>query len=727
MTTSSSTTARAAQSPLRPVRDRRSRSASQRWRPAGAPRPKPFALLCALARTPHALITKSALLDDVWGHQFVSESVLKTSISDLRAALQDDPKQPRYIETVSRRGYRFIGTVERGGEGRRSRGTSSRHLARQAEPSRCPRRLDRPCRRARAAEDRMGRRRHGPAPDRVGVGRGRRRQDHRPRTLHARGRRRPLRVRALRRAIRRRRAASADPGGAHRPVASRSLARGLDPRGRADLALPAALALVGGRARGPAARAVRRRPDPDAARDGRAPRSLHGKAAAAAGHRGPALERPGHGAARRLPRAPPLAGTAAVARQLPRDGADRGGPPARDGAPGVAPAWPAAQSCRSTTSPRRKSASTSRRACRRWPPSPRSCGRCTTAPTACRCSSPASSTISSRGPAPQAIRTHGSPPWRCPDTLSGVIERYVEELTPEQRSLLEAASVCGVQFRLSTVARVLDADAMALADVVRRGRARPALAEGPCARAPTAPPAESGYVFRHALYREVLYKRVGRLARVELHRKVAAALERERAQGLNVGAAELASHLDLGREPMAALGYYAEAAESALLHFSPAQTLSLTERAMALLPQVEPSAASRGARDDARHLARHRRDAGEGLQLARRQGGLRARAVAARPCAASTRCAGWSCRSSASPMKCAESRSRPRRSRAAARRCGRRTATARRWSAPASCTVCWSAIADGRASHASGWRRESARWRSSMRARRGRCSSPTPA
>ena len=73
--------------------------------------PKPFALLCALARAPHTLITKSALLDDVWGHQFVSESVLKTTVSDLRAALRDDPKQPRYIETVSRRGYRFIGTV----------------------------------------------------------------------------------------------------------------------------------------------------------------------------------------------------------------------------------------------------------------------------------------------------------------------------------------------------------------------------------------------------------------------------------------------------------------------------------------------------------------------------------------------------------------------------------------------------------------------------------------
>lgn len=71
--------------------------------------PKPFAVLCALARTPHALLTKNALLDDVWGHRFVTESVLKSAISEVRAALGDDPKQPRYIETVSRRGYRFIG------------------------------------------------------------------------------------------------------------------------------------------------------------------------------------------------------------------------------------------------------------------------------------------------------------------------------------------------------------------------------------------------------------------------------------------------------------------------------------------------------------------------------------------------------------------------------------------------------------------------------------------
>jgi DNA-binding winged helix-turn-helix (wHTH) protein len=73
--------------------------------------PKPFAVLCALARMPRMLVTKNALLDAVWGHRFVTDSVLKSAISEVRAALGDDPKQPRYIETVSRRGYRFIAPV----------------------------------------------------------------------------------------------------------------------------------------------------------------------------------------------------------------------------------------------------------------------------------------------------------------------------------------------------------------------------------------------------------------------------------------------------------------------------------------------------------------------------------------------------------------------------------------------------------------------------------------
>ena len=43
--------------------------------------PKAFALLCVLARQPGKLADKNALLDAVWGHRFVSESVLKSTVT----------------------------------------------------------------------------------------------------------------------------------------------------------------------------------------------------------------------------------------------------------------------------------------------------------------------------------------------------------------------------------------------------------------------------------------------------------------------------------------------------------------------------------------------------------------------------------------------------------------------------------------------------------------------
>lgn len=70
--------------------------------------PKALDLLQLLASRPGQLVTKDEILDIVWGRRFVSESVVKTVISDLRAALEDDARSPRWIETVTRRGYRFL-------------------------------------------------------------------------------------------------------------------------------------------------------------------------------------------------------------------------------------------------------------------------------------------------------------------------------------------------------------------------------------------------------------------------------------------------------------------------------------------------------------------------------------------------------------------------------------------------------------------------------------------
>ena len=73
--------------------------------------PKPFELLCCLVERPGELVTKDELLDTVWSDLHVSESSLTVAMNALRSALGDDRLAPNYIETVTRRGYRFIASV----------------------------------------------------------------------------------------------------------------------------------------------------------------------------------------------------------------------------------------------------------------------------------------------------------------------------------------------------------------------------------------------------------------------------------------------------------------------------------------------------------------------------------------------------------------------------------------------------------------------------------------
>jgi DNA-binding winged helix-turn-helix (wHTH) protein len=74
-------------------------------------RPKTFAILRCLVEHPGQLLSRAALFDAVWPDVMVSDVVLTGCIRELRRALQDDPKHPQFIETVHRRGYRFIGPI----------------------------------------------------------------------------------------------------------------------------------------------------------------------------------------------------------------------------------------------------------------------------------------------------------------------------------------------------------------------------------------------------------------------------------------------------------------------------------------------------------------------------------------------------------------------------------------------------------------------------------------
>src|ERR687895_2132200 len=74
--------------------------------------PKMFDVLRYLIEHRDRLVTKEELLDAAWKDTFVTPNVLTRAVAQLRKALGDDAFEARYIETVSRRGYRFIAPVK---------------------------------------------------------------------------------------------------------------------------------------------------------------------------------------------------------------------------------------------------------------------------------------------------------------------------------------------------------------------------------------------------------------------------------------------------------------------------------------------------------------------------------------------------------------------------------------------------------------------------------------
>ena len=76
--------------------------------------PKAFAVLRYLVEHPGRLVTQDELLEALWLDTFVQPEVLKSHVRDIRMVLGDDCKNPRFIETLPRRGYQFVAPVSGG-------------------------------------------------------------------------------------------------------------------------------------------------------------------------------------------------------------------------------------------------------------------------------------------------------------------------------------------------------------------------------------------------------------------------------------------------------------------------------------------------------------------------------------------------------------------------------------------------------------------------------------
>src|SRR5580700_4282918 len=76
--------------------------------------PQPAKILGLLISRPAEIVTREELRDEIWGHDtFVDfEHNLNFGVRQIRAALSDRADKPRFVETLPRRGYRFIADIE---------------------------------------------------------------------------------------------------------------------------------------------------------------------------------------------------------------------------------------------------------------------------------------------------------------------------------------------------------------------------------------------------------------------------------------------------------------------------------------------------------------------------------------------------------------------------------------------------------------------------------------
>lgn len=83
--------------------------------------PRPFAVLRYLIENPERLVTHDELMEALWPETYVQPQVLRTYVLELRKLLGDDAASPQFIETIPKRGYRFLAAVTQENNGSRER------------------------------------------------------------------------------------------------------------------------------------------------------------------------------------------------------------------------------------------------------------------------------------------------------------------------------------------------------------------------------------------------------------------------------------------------------------------------------------------------------------------------------------------------------------------------------------------------------------------------------
>jgi predicted ATPase/DNA-binding winged helix-turn-helix (wHTH) protein len=189
-----------------------------------------------------------------------------------------------------------------------------------------------------------------------------------------------------------------------------------------------------------------------------------------------------------------------------------------------------------------------------------------------------------------------------PDDVRRMIEHQLDHVRPDERRILEAASAAGLEFAAAAVAAAAQLD---LDDVERAcaDLARSAAFLTPRGSETWPDDTITGrYGFRHALHRDVVYERVPPARRADLHRRLGERLEAGLGERAVEAATELAMHFERGRDPRRAIPYLRAAGEIATQRSAAHEAVSHLTRALDLL-RTQPESPARAEQEVAVHIA----------------------------------------------------------------------------------------------------------------------------
>ena len=173
-----------------------------------------------------------------------------------------------------------------------------------------------------------------------------------------------------------------------------------------------------------------------------------------------------------------------------------------------------------------------------------------------------------------------------PETLRQMIESQIDHLTSEQQRALEVASVNGVLFSASVNAMPAALDEEKFEGLCDELARRHHMVRWAGSRQFPDGTVAVRYEFTHALYREVFYHRQTPGRRAKLHLRIAERLEALCAKHENEVAAELAGHFEQGSDWQRAIKYLRLAADTAARRFEPRQAAEILEHALELVKKV---------------------------------------------------------------------------------------------------------------------------------------------